>query len=227
MATNYPNTLQAVLPQTANPSFAKTVYVNAVSPSTATIFDLENPPTTNDNTLKADSNNIYIGTSGQIYSYNSSTGTYSTYTYPTTVAHGVFARYQTSQSIANATVVNLTNLTTVSNTAGSGWNTATGEFTVQRAGWYTVTASVEYNPASYLVNTPSQVFIRKNNVAMISNTDWREVATTNLARTTLMVTGALYFVVGDVVRSATYHESGSVKTIGPSPRNYFSIVENR
>lgn len=67
----------------ATPEFAQTVYVNSTSPSTATIFDLENPPTTNDNALKADVNNIYIGTDGSAWTYNSSTGTYSTYAYPT------------------------------------------------------------------------------------------------------------------------------------------------
>jgi hypothetical protein len=228
MAVNYPNSIQAVLPEIPTPSFSKTVYVNALSPATATIFDLNNPPVTNDNSLKANSNNIYITTDGKTYTYNSSTDTYSTYTYPTTVAHGVLARLQANQSIAHATGVNLINLTTVSNTAGSGWNSATGQFTVQRAGWYTTTLSVEFNASSYVVNSPIQAIINKNSISYFSNTHWMEVGATNLNRTTLLVTGGLYLAVDDVIRPFVYNESGSTKTIHTSPiRNFFSIIENR
>jgi len=54
-------------------SYTKIVYVNATSPNTATIFDLNNPPVTNDNALKLDTANLYIGTDASTWVYNGST----------------------------------------------------------------------------------------------------------------------------------------------------------
>jgi len=55
-------------------SYSKIVYVNATSPTTATIFDLENPPVTNDNLLKNDTANLYIGTDASTWVYLTGTG---------------------------------------------------------------------------------------------------------------------------------------------------------
>jgi len=55
-------------------SYSKIVYVNATSPTTATIFDLENPPVTNDNDLKNDTANLYIGTDASTWVYLTGTG---------------------------------------------------------------------------------------------------------------------------------------------------------
>lgn len=54
-------------------SYAVIVYVNDISPLTATIFDDENPPTTNDNAFKADVDNLYIGTDASTWVWNGST----------------------------------------------------------------------------------------------------------------------------------------------------------
>jgi hypothetical protein len=62
--------------------FAKTVYVNAASPSTATIFDENNPPATNDDALKSDDVNLYIGNNGSTWTFNTSTNTYNTFIVP-------------------------------------------------------------------------------------------------------------------------------------------------
>jgi hypothetical protein len=62
--------------------FAKTVYVNTASPSTATIFDENNPATTHDNTLGVDDANLYIGSDGSTWTYNTSTSAYVTYQVP-------------------------------------------------------------------------------------------------------------------------------------------------
>lgn len=56
-------------------TYTKIVYVNATSPITATIFDLNNPPVTNDNLLKNDVNNLYIGNDSSTWVYNGSTYT--------------------------------------------------------------------------------------------------------------------------------------------------------
>jgi hypothetical protein len=63
-------------------TYAKIVYVNATSPTTATIFDLNNPPVTNDDLLKNDTSNLYIGNDASTWVYNGST--YVTKTVPAT-----------------------------------------------------------------------------------------------------------------------------------------------
>ena len=70
--TKYPtvDAVNAVLPTT----YSKVVYVNATSPTTATIFDTENPPVTNDNLLKNDTANLYIGTDASTWVYLTGTG---------------------------------------------------------------------------------------------------------------------------------------------------------
>ena len=56
------------------------MYINAVSPIGATIFDTENPPVTNNNALKNLDNALYIATNGS--TWNSNGTTYTTYTIP-------------------------------------------------------------------------------------------------------------------------------------------------
>jgi len=69
-------------------NYSKIVYVNATSPITATIFDTENPPVTNDNLLKNDVANLYIGTDASTWVYNSTT--YVTKTVPSTSNFNTF-----------------------------------------------------------------------------------------------------------------------------------------
>lgn len=52
------------------PDYAVVVYVNSNNPNTATIFDDVNPPTTNDDALKIDTDNLYIGTDSSYWVYN-------------------------------------------------------------------------------------------------------------------------------------------------------------
>lgn len=59
-------------------NYTNIVYVNANNPNSATIFDLNNPPVTNDNLLKSDVNNLYIGTDASTWVYKISTGEYET-----------------------------------------------------------------------------------------------------------------------------------------------------
>ena len=211
----------------SNPTFAKTVYVNATSPTTATIFDLNNPPTTNDNTLKADSNNIYIGTDGSTWTYNSTTSSYATYVYPTTTPHGVFAYLQANQSIPNGVVTNLINMTTVSNTSGSAWNGIAGTFTVSRSGWYDINANMFYNAGNWAAGGQEQILINVNGAYRISNYIMVETALTNFYPDSIQTHTKLYLNVGDIIRVQAYQVSGSTKTIGNALYNTFSIVEIR
>jgi hypothetical protein len=61
-------------------NYTKVVYVNNNNPNGATVFDLNNPPVTNDNLLKSDVNNLYIGTDASTWVYNATTVNYVTKT---------------------------------------------------------------------------------------------------------------------------------------------------
>ena len=156
---------------TASPDFAQTVYVNATSPTTATIFDLNNPPTTNDNTLKADSNNIYIGTDGSTWTYNTSTSTYSTYVYPTTTPYMVTAYSNVNDSLPGSFVnqINKYNLISTAECLGganTAFNTTTYRFTPTRAGWYEVNVLYDIYRSD---TAQTQIILRKNGANILSN----------------------------------------------------------
>lgn len=53
----------------ASTEYSKIVYVNSTDPASATIFDLNNPPTVNDDSLKNDVNNLYIGNDASTWVY--------------------------------------------------------------------------------------------------------------------------------------------------------------
>jgi hypothetical protein len=59
-------------------TYAKNVFFNFTNPNSlsATIFDLNNPPTVNDDSLRLDSQNLYIGNNNSTWVYNSSTSLY-------------------------------------------------------------------------------------------------------------------------------------------------------
>lgn len=61
-------------------NYSKIVYVNNNNPNSATIFDLNNPPLVNDNALKTDVNNLYVGLDASGWVYNSTSLTYVTKT---------------------------------------------------------------------------------------------------------------------------------------------------
>ncbi len=59
------------------------VYIDTTSPSTATIFDIENPPVTNNDALKEDSANTYYGTDGSVWTWNGTNYVTKVYTFTT------------------------------------------------------------------------------------------------------------------------------------------------
>ena len=54
--------------------YSKVVYMNANTPALSTIFDTNNPPVTNDDLLKNDTANLYIGTDASTWVYLTGTG---------------------------------------------------------------------------------------------------------------------------------------------------------
>ena len=61
-----------------SPDYANVVYVNTNNPNTATIFDLNNPPVTNNDSLKADDHNLYIAIDLTKWIYKPSISAYET-----------------------------------------------------------------------------------------------------------------------------------------------------
>jgi len=96
-ATDALNNLKASIPE----NYTKTVYVNATNPNSATIFDLNNPPVTNDDLLKADVNNLYIGSDSSTWVYNSTSLTYTAKVIPSTPT--VFYNTGTTTPATNTT----------------------------------------------------------------------------------------------------------------------------
>jgi hypothetical protein len=91
------NTLNAAIPV----NYTKTVYVDATSPNAATIFDDENPPVTNDDSLKANVNYLYFGSDASTWVYNVSTVNYVTKSIPATAS--VFYNAGTTVGATNTT----------------------------------------------------------------------------------------------------------------------------
>lgn len=183
---------------TSSTTFANTVYVNATSPTSATIFDLNNPPTTNDNALKADINNIYIGTDGSMWTYNSSTGTYKTYTAPTNIVSWR-ARSNGNQALPVNTQVTVLNwAATIHNTHPSSWSASTGEFTIPISGYYLIEGQVVFSGYPGVAGDWAQITVEKNGA---TEAGWQErifgTATTNL-RVEGQNIG--YYAVGDKIR---------------------------
>ena len=58
------------------------VYFNAETPTAGTIFDTENPPVTNNNALKNNSDNTYYGTDGSVWTWNGTAYVTKVYSYP-------------------------------------------------------------------------------------------------------------------------------------------------
>jgi hypothetical protein len=91
--------VQPVIVPRIEPVFAKTVYFNSTTPSTATIFALVNPPLVNDPLLASDSNNIYIGSNGSTWTYNAGTSLYNTFVSDAATLGIIAGTTSTSQKI--------------------------------------------------------------------------------------------------------------------------------
>jgi len=91
------NTLNAAIPV----NYSKIVYVNNNNPNSATIFDDENPPIVNDNSLKSDVTNLYVGTDASGWVYNATSLNYITKSTPS--ASSIFYNSGTTIPANNTT----------------------------------------------------------------------------------------------------------------------------
>jgi hypothetical protein len=217
---------------TTTPTFepSKIVYVNAVSPTTATIFDLNNPPTTNDDGLKNDSQNLYIGSDGSTWTSNGTV--YSTYVYPTTVKHSLYVRKSTTQTIVANGLSVVTNWDApMTNTAGTGsFNATTGVFTVQRSGYYMLSARLAYD-----VNqswTPQGggrgIRILVNGVGIAASVDSNQTTfiSPSFETTGIAFAGPYYLSAGNTVSIDTFaNETTSRNLVANARQNTLSIWE--
>jgi hypothetical protein len=141
--------------------------------------------------------------------------------------HGVDASFQQGQSVPSGAATYLTNMTTVSNTAGGAWDASLGEFTVQRAGWYTITAALHFEAGNTAANTSEVLWLMKNGGLLRGTSTWHEVAVTGVFKSASAVTTSAYLSIGDKIRTLVVQDGGSTRTIGNALRNFFNIVENR
>lgn len=207
---------------------AKIVYFNSVNPATATIFDIANPPSINNNSLKQDDQNLYTGSDSSLWRYNTATGLYETYVFPVAVKHMLFVRKASTQSVASESAVIAWD-TPVSNTAGaSAFNAATGTFTCQRAGYYSSSARLNFASASWSVagNSVSEKFML-NGVAVAVGRTEIQVSHTNQIAVNNTFAGPFWMAVGDTLKLNAAHGETTPRTISGGPtNNQWSIWEN-
>jgi hypothetical protein len=90
------------------------VYFNAETPTAGTIFDTENPPLTNNDALKNNSDNTYYGTDGSVWTWNGTAYVTKVYSFPlhqrdvTTATAGQTSFVLTKVPVGNTEKVHVT-----------------------------------------------------------------------------------------------------------------------
>jgi hypothetical protein len=206
-------------------TFAKNVYVNATSPTSATIFDLNNPPTTNDNSLKADNNNLYIGTDGSTWTYNTSTSTYSTYVFPSSTPLVLHAATGNATSVIQPSHTIRANYSaTLLNTFGSNWNPTTGRLTIPRAGYYNFEAATEMNRA-WVAGDFFNIFLYVNGSMNGTLLDQTLAQFTSTYTQKIRISRVLQLNAGDIIDVRLQNTGTSSTTVGRTSNNYFIVSE--
>lgn len=168
--------------------------------------------------VKVDGTTVKFNASGQLVAAGGGN---------TTVPHGVLAYAPAGLSIPNGAVQSITGYYTTTNTAGSGWNAATGEFTAQRAGWYDVSMGIFFEAGNWAKGSRARAIITKNGNYVTSDSYFTPVAVSGGYVGSVTSTTKVYMNAGDVVRAQTYQNSGAVKVLTGGIYNKFSIVEMR
>jgi hypothetical protein len=154
--------LAAVIPS----DYSKIVYFNAVNPASATIFALTNPPLVNDNSLKTDVANLYIGTDASTWVYDTGTASYVTKTVPAS-SNFYIAGTTTDAGSNKAIAIERTG------TVGGADGTASNHFVtkgqldaVATSGSYTPTFTGVLNVASYVLI--KSTYIKDGNIVTVN-----------------------------------------------------------
>jgi hypothetical protein len=207
-----------------NQEFAKTVYLNNTTPATSTIFSEDNPPTTHNATLMADVNNLFIASDGSQWTYKTSTSSYSTYVYPTTIPRGVTAQANNA-SIPSGPLTAITSFATpLMNTSSGAWNNSTGVYTVNRAGIYRIDFRAMFANASFTAGNEIAAQIQRNGVTIYNASNFIERTATQYG-----ISGHAYATlqcsVGNTLRVLLYQNSGGVRTLYAPSFNILTIIE--
>jgi len=208
-------------------AFSNLVYVNDVNANTATIFDLNNPPTTNDDALKQNDSYLYIGTDGSTWVWNTSSNTYTTYVFPSTTKRILKASRTSTTSIANPGA-NLVSWPTTGaldiNTSVGAWNATTGVYTVNRAGYYRISAAIQFDATTWAGGDTAYWQIRSNGNTMLSNNVQVPVGYTGRLVIPYAET-IVFFPVGVNVQLFVGHTTASNKVVSNNDKINQLIIE--
>ena len=209
-----------------NQEFAKTVYLNNTTPATSTIFSEDNPPTTHDAALMADDSNMFIASDGSSWTYKTSTTSYSTYVYPTTIPRGVTVQANNA-SIPSGPLTALTSFVTpIMNTSSGAWNTTTGVYTVNRAGIYRIDFRAMFANASFTAGNEIAAQIQRNGVTIYNASNFIERTATQYGMSGHAY-ATLQCAVGNTLRVLLYQNSGGARTLYAPTFNVLTIIEIR
>jgi hypothetical protein len=200
--------------------------VNSTSPSSATIFSLDNPPVTNDDSLKQNDSNLYIGTDGTTWVWNTSTSTYTTYAYPSSTKKILKTTRNTTTSIASPGNFLTSWPTSTIDTTSGAWNASTGTYTVNKTGYYRISASVQFDNANtWAAGDRPYWQIRKNGATTLASNLVVQAAYTG-GLTVPYAEGIEYLTVGTQLQLFTGHNSATAKVVSSnSSINQFIVEE--
>jgi len=231
MSALTPNIITAPVPSIEEFEYAQIVYVDTTDPNTATIFDLTNPPATNDDTLKADTANLYVSTDRASWVYDPVTDTYNTVDVPVPGdAIGVHAILDATQSFPSDSTIMHTNMTTDTSNAGSAWNPAAGTFTAPEAGWYRLGYASRLSVAGGSISSNRNMFfnIAVNGINQSQAYERVPNSVTNYGFPTVRATINYYLSVGDVVTFSMLQRTGTTRTlVSDDLSNRISIVKRQ
>jgi hypothetical protein len=174
----------------------------------------------------ADDSNIFIASDGSSWTYKTSTTSYSTYVYPTTIPRGVTVQAN-SASIPSGPLTALTSFATpVMNTSSGAWNTTTGVYTVNRAGIYRIDFRAMFANASFTVGGEIAAQIQRNGVTIYNASNFIERTATQYGMSGHAY-ATLQCAVGNTLRVLLYQNSGGARTLYAPTFNVLTIIEIR
>lgn len=212
-------------------NYSKIVYVNSTSPTTATIFDLNNPPVTNDNSLKTDVNNLYIGTDASTWVYNATSLTYVTKAVSSSTSNFNLAGTGTDAGNTKTAAIERTGTIGIADgtapnhavtkgqldtVALSGQNQSNTSIAVNTTGTIVTKAKSTFTVAYFNYVATSGTNTRAGEIVLTWNGtvyDWYETCTSDIGDTTPLLLTASVDATNAFLKGTSFLGTWSVKAI--------------